>query len=90
MLGYMTEEAPVSFNFAGLVISLSLKGFLEGQDKQQGRIVARYPEEALLSAIQFLHVGQECQGRMGKLTTVHITTGSRKFSFLLMSVTGRA
>lgn len=88
MLGYMTE-APVSFNFASLVISLSLKGFLEGQDEQQGRIVARYPEEALVSAIQSLHVSQERQGSMVKLTTVH-TTGSRKSSFLLMSITGRA
>jgi hypothetical protein len=90
MLGYMIEEAPVSFNFAGLVISLSLKSFLEGQDEQHDCIVARYPEEALLSAIQSLHVGQECQGSMVKLTTVHTTTGSRKSSFILMSITGRA
>lgn len=88
MLGYMTEKAPVSFNFAGLVISLSLKGFLEVQDEQQGCIVARYSEEALLSAIQSLHVGQERQGSMVKLTTVHTTTGARKASFILMGITG--
>ncbi|MGI4735872.1 MAG: hypothetical protein ACRYG7_11920 [Janthinobacterium lividum] len=88
-LGYMREEAPESFSFAGLVISLSLKGFIEVQDERQGRIVARYPEEALLSAIQSLHVGQECQGSMVKLTTVHTTTGARKSSFVLMAVAGR-
>ncbi|RZK40434.1 MAG: hypothetical protein EOO61_06465 [Hymenobacter sp.] len=73
-----------------MIISLILKGFLEGQDEQQGRIVARYPEEALVSAIQSLYVGQECQGSMGKLPTVHITTGAHKSSFSLMSTTGRA
>ncbi|NML65908.1 hypothetical protein HHL22_11895 [Hymenobacter sp. RP-2-7] len=86
-LGHMREEAPESFSFAGLV--LSLKGFIEVQDERQGRIVARYPEEALLAAIQSLHVGQECQGSMVKLTTVHTTTGARKSSFILMAITGR-
>ena len=88
MLGHMAEEAPVSFNFTGIVISLSLKGIIEVQDEQQGRILARYPE-LLLPAIQSLHVGQECRGSMVQQTIVHTTTGTRKASFTLMGIAAR-
>ena len=88
MLGHMAELAPESFAFTGQVISLSLKGFIEVQDEQRGRVVARYPE-ALLPTIQTLHVGQDCRGTMVQLTVVHTTTGARKSSFTLMNIAGQ-
>lgn len=88
MLGRVTEEAPVTFSFTGIVISLSLKGVVEIEDDRQGRLLARY-FDALLPAIQLLHVGQECQGTMVKQTVVHTTTGLRKSSFVLGSVRAR-
>lgn len=88
MLGRVTEEAPVTFQFSGIVISLSLKGVVEVDDARQGRIVARY-FDALLPAVQLLHVGQECQGAMVKQTVVHTTTGLRKASFVLGNIIAR-
>lgn len=88
MLGHMAEEAPVSFNFTGIVIILSLKGIIEVQDEQQGCILARYPE-LLLPSIQSLHVGQECRGSMVQQTIVHTTTGTRNASFTLMNISAR-
>lgn len=88
MLGSMTEVAPHSFNFTGIVISLSLKGSIEVRDEQRGRITARYPD-ILLGAIQSLHVGQSCQGSMIEQTVVHTTTQARKSSFTLMSISAR-
>lgn len=88
MLGRLAEEAPVTLTCAGIVISLSLKGVVELEDERQGRIVARY-FDALLPAIQRLHVGQSCQGTLVKQTVVHTTTGLRKSSFTLASITGQ-
>lgn len=88
LLGQVAEEAPVSFSFTGTVITLSLKGSLEVRDDLQGPIIARYLD-ALLPAIQTLHVGQACEGTMVKTTLVQTTTGARKSSFTLTSITAR-
>lgn len=86
MLGRVAQEAPVTFQFSGIVVSLSLKGVAEIEDNRQGRLVARY-FEALLPAVQRLHIGQECQGTMVKQTVVHTTTGLRKSSYTLGNIT---
>ena len=88
MLGRLTQEAPVTFRFTGIVISLSLKGVVEIEENRQGRTVARY-FDALLPSIQRLHVGQECSGTMVKQTVVHTTTGLRKSSFVLGNIIPR-
>jgi hypothetical protein len=88
MLGRVETEAPITLKFTGTVISLSLKGVVELADDQLGPLKAHY-FDALLPAIQRVHVGQQCQGTLIKQTLVHTTTNLRRASYTLGSITAR-
>lgn len=88
MLGRVATEAPVTLSFTGTVISLSLKGVVELADDQRGHLKAHY-FDALLPAIQRVHVGQQCQGTLVKQTLVHTTTNLRKASYTLGAITAQ-
>lgn len=82
MLGRVEAEAPVTLHFTGTVISLSLRGTVELADNQRGPLTAQY-FDALLPAIQRLHVGQDCSGTLVRQTVVHTTTNLRKASYTI-------
>ncbi len=88
MLGRVETEAPVTLSFTGTVISLSLKGVVELADDQRGQLTAHY-FDALLPAIQRLHVGQPCRGTLVRQTVVHTTTNLRKASYTLGAITAQ-
>jgi len=85
MLGRVEAEAPVTLHFTGAVISLSLRGTVELADNQRGQLTAHY-FDALLPAIQQLHVGQECSGTLVRQTMVHTTTNLRKASYTIGAI----
>ena len=85
MLGRVEVEAPVTLSFTGTVISLSLRGTVELADNQRGPLTAQY-FDALLPAIQRLHVGQECSGTLVRQTVVHTTTNLRKASYTIGAI----
>lgn len=85
MLGRVEAEAPVTLPFTGTVISLSLRGTVELADNQRGPLTAQY-FDALLPAIQRLHVGQECSGTLVRQTVVHTTTNLRKASYIIGAI----
>lgn len=87
MLGRVETEAPVTLPFTGTIISLSLKGVMEVADDKRGPLFVHYIE-ALLPAIQRVHVGQQCHGILVQQTVVHTTTNLRKATYTLGTITG--